>query len=128
VSTTILIVEDDAVARQVVQRALRQAGFEVVIAPDALAAVSQARTKRPDLIVLDLGLPAGGGFSVMQRIRVLPELSTTPILVVSGLDRAQNEARALDAGASGYLQKPVTPEQIVAAIRTVLSGAPLSPL
>lgn len=124
---TILIVEDDAVARQVLQRALRQAGFEVAVAPDALSAVSQARTRRPELVVLDLGLPAGGGFAVMERLRVLPDLSGTPILVVSGRDRAASEQRALEAGAAGYMQKPVPPEQIVEAIRAVLEGRPLPP-
>lgn len=116
---TILVVEDDPVARQTLQKALRTAGFEVVVAPDALSAVSQARAKRPDLIVLDLGLPAGGGFTVMDRLRALPQLSITPILVVSGQDR-ENEQKAITAGAAAYLQKPATPEQILGEIRRIL--------
>ena len=120
---TVLIVEDDPVARQVLQKALRLSGFEVAIATDAVAAVSQARARRPAIVVLDLGLPAGSGFVVMDRLRTLPDLSATPILVVSGQDRAQNETRALEAGAAGYIQKPATPEEILEAIRGILADA-----
>lgn len=120
---TVLIVEDDPVARQVLQKALRLSGFEVAIAADAVAAVSQARARRPAIVVLDLGLPAGSGFVVMDRLRTLPDLSATPILVVSGQDRAQNETRALEAGAAGYFQKPATPEEILEAIRGILADA-----
>ena len=117
---TILIVEDDPVARQTLLKALRTAGYEVILAPDALSAVSQARIKRPDLIVLDLGLPAGGGFTVMERLRTLPDLATTPILVVSGQDRGATEKKAREAGEARYIQKPATPDSVVGEIRRLL--------
>lgn len=116
----ILIIEDDQVGRHILHTALRAARFETVMAGDAMLALSLARQHKPDLIVLDLGLPAGGGFTVLQRLQMFPALATIPVLVVSGLDRATNEQMALDAGATAYLEKPSTPEAILAKIRELL--------
>jgi DNA-binding response OmpR family regulator len=120
---TILVVEDDPTMRQVLQQTLRSNGFDVALAVDALGAVTQARARKPELVLLDLGLPGGGGFTVMQRLRSIVQLSSIPILVVSGQDRTASEARALEAGATAYLQKPASPEQVLDAVRKIV-GTP----
>jgi CheY-like chemotaxis protein len=117
----ILIVEDDAVARTVLVSALKPDKYEIAISPDALSALSQARKQKPDLILLDLGLPAGGGYTFLQRLKQLPDLSVIPVIVVSGYDAKTHEPRTSAAGVSAYLQKPVKPEEVRAAVRRYLS-------
>ena len=116
----VLIVDDDPVARRTLHSALRSEKFEVEVAGDTLAAVTQAKAIQPDLILLDLGLPAGGGFQFLERIKNLPKLAFVPVIVISGLDRAANEARAMAAGATEYVEKPATPERVIDAIKRVL--------
>jgi DNA-binding response OmpR family regulator len=115
----ILIVEDDPLARQILNAKLRPT-YQVVMTGDAIAAFTEARKHQPDLIILDLGLPAGGGFSVLQRLKAIPALAVIPVLVVSGMDQASHEQRALDAGADAYLQKPAPDETLVAKVRELI--------
>ena len=75
----------------------------------------------PDLMILDLGLPAGDGFSVLERLKVNESLSAIPVIVLSGRDRVGNWDRALKAGAKTFLQKPVANDKLLAVIRLVLA-------
>ena len=118
---TILIVEDDPVGRQVLHTALRAEKFDTILAPDAMTALTLARDRKPALIILDLGLPAGGGFTFLQRLRMFPALAVIPVIVVSGQDRATNEQQALDAGASAFISKPASPETIISRIREFIA-------
>jgi DNA-binding response OmpR family regulator len=77
----------------------------------------------PDLIILDLGLPAGDGFSVMERLKANDSLSLIPVIVVSACDLNTNMDRALKAGAKAFLQKPVDNAQLLSVIRQVLGKA-----
>ncbi|HEX7420368.1 MAG TPA: response regulator [Thermoanaerobaculia bacterium] len=115
----ILVVEDDPLARQILNVRLKPA-YEVIVTGDAMSAITEARKQKPDLIILDLGLPAGGGFSVLQRLKAIPALAVIPVLVVSGLDQATNERKALEAGANAYLQKTPTNETLIATVRALL--------
>lgn len=117
----VLVIDDDPIARQILNAVLRNSNAEVLMAADALAAVSLAQKHKPDLIILDLGLPAGGGHSVLKRLQMFPALSGIPVLVISGLDRAENEPLALAAGAVAYIEKPASPEQLTAAIEPFLA-------
>ena|SRR5690349_6898002 len=119
----VLIVDDDAVLRRTLASAFQRSGFTALMAPDAMSALTQARTHTPDLILLDLGLPAGGGFTVLDRLQQFPALSIIPVIVISGQDRAANEPRALAAGVVTYLEKPVTPEQVVEQALRILVGS-----
>jgi CheY-like chemotaxis protein len=74
---------------------------------DAFSSLGEARKHEPDLILLDLGLPAGDGFVVMDRLKAVPALAMIPIIVVSGRSGAANRERALKAGAKAFLEKPV---------------------
>ncbi|GAC1435112.1 MAG: hypothetical protein NVSMB68_07410 [Thermoanaerobaculia bacterium] len=87
---------------------------------DTMAAFTEARKQRPDLIILDLGLPADGGFSVLERLKSIPALAVIPVLVVSGLDRATHETKVIDAGARAYLQKPADDDVLFAKIRELI--------
>ncbi len=115
----ILIVDDDPVARQILNAQLR-ARYQVLMSGDAMAAFTEARKHEPDLVILDLGLPAGGGFVVLQRLKSMPALSGIPVIVVSGLDRATNEPKALAAGADAYMGKPADEQALAAKIAELI--------
>lgn len=116
----ILIVEDDAEMRLLLDALLRKNGYETRFALDAAAAMLEARREQPDLILLDLGLPAGGGFVVLDRLRSNTRLAAVPVIVVSGRDQQANEQRALDAGARAYVRKPWDDDELLALIRVQL--------
>jgi two-component system KDP operon response regulator KdpE len=116
----ILIVEDDAAVRQVLLLRLKAQNYDSIAFGDSIGALSEARRQPPDLIILDLGLPGGGGISFMERLQALPHLSGTPVIVVSAQERSTSEQQALDAGASAYFQKPADPEALLMKIRELL--------
>ena len=116
----ILIVEDDADVRLGYQVLLRAHHYDVSFAADSVSAISEARKREPDLILLDLGLPAGDGFVVLDRFRAITRLSVIPVIVVSARDHHGNEDRALKAGARAYVQKPWDDQVLLALIRQLL--------
>ena len=117
---TILIVDDDPDVRLGLHVRLKANHYNVIFAPDGMASIAEARKHVPDLIILDLGLPAGDGFSVMERLKANDSLSLIPVIVLSARDREANMDRALKAGAKAFLQKPVDNTQLLSVIRKVL--------
>jgi len=123
----ILIVEDDPDVREGMHLRLKANNYETSFAADALSVLNEARKQQPDLIILDLGLPGGDGFVVMERLQRLPALALIPIIVVSARDVRANKERALQAGAKAFLQKPVDNAVLLAAVRQAL-GEPAQPV
>src|SRR5580700_3354160 len=124
----ILIVEDEVVQLTALARSLKSAGFEIVAARDGLTAISTARKEQPDLILLDLGLPAGDGFVVLQRLQMLLNTGTIPVIVVSSRTPIGNRDAALKAGAIAYIHKPVDIPILLKAINDALGiASPDSP-
>ncbi len=119
-SRLILLVDDDRDLLTALSGALRQRGYEVAVAQDAVAAMSAAVKLRPQVIVLDVGLPGGDGTVVMKRMHALPQLAGVPVIVMSGRDPQRYREEALAAGAGAYLTKPVVADDLVAAIRSAL--------
>jgi DNA-binding response OmpR family regulator len=117
---TILIIDDDEHLLLGLTARLKPNGYAVVWARDAVAAISIARKQAPDLVILDLGLPAGDGFLVLDRMRALADLIAIPVIVLSARDPADNRRRALDAGAAAYFQKPPNNHEFLMAIRRAL--------
>jgi DNA-binding response OmpR family regulator len=116
----ILIVDDDPDVRLSLHVRLKANNYDVYFAEDGVGGIAEARKHMPDLILLDLGLPAGDGFSVLERLQANNNLSMIPVIVVSGRDRNANRDRAIKAGAKAFLQKPVDNARILAVIRQVL--------
>jgi DNA-binding response OmpR family regulator len=116
----ILVIDDDQHLLLGLTPRLQAHGYKVVSAPDAVSAVSVARKELPDLVILDLGLPAGDGFVVLERFKGLPDLAGTPVIVLSARDPADNEKRALMAGAVAYFQKPPDIHEFLTAIRQAM--------
>jgi two-component system, OmpR family, KDP operon response regulator KdpE len=113
----ILIVEDDAATRQVLARELAAAGYRTAEAADGRAAVERFRARRPDLILLDLGLPDVDGVEVIRAIR---REATTPIVILSGRFEEREKVDALDRGADDYVTKPFGVSELRARIRVAL--------
>ena len=118
----ILIVDDDADVRELLNVRLRRAGYDTAFATDAISAVSAARREEPDLIVLDLGLPGGEGYTVMERLRAIASLGWVPVVVVSARDPAANRQRAIDAGAKAFLEKPIEMDELLATVERELGA------
>jgi two-component system KDP operon response regulator KdpE len=119
----ILVVEDDADVRLGYNVLLKANGYDMFFAADGSSAVSEARTHAPDLVILDLGLPAGDGFVVLDWFRGNPNLQLIPVIVVSGRDvygLQGNRERALEAGAKIFLQKPWNDDELLTSIRQLL--------
>ena len=112
----ILIVEDDADVRLGYHVLLKANHYDTFFAADSLSAISEARKHQPDLIILDLGLPAGDGFIVLDRFRANTYLSIIPVIVVSARAIHGNKERALKAGARAFLQKPWNDDELLAMI------------
>jgi DNA-binding response OmpR family regulator len=123
----IMIVEDENFQLTALARGLKSAGFEVVAARDGLTAISTARKEQPDLILLDLGLPAGDGFVVLQRLQMLLNTGTIPVIVVSSRTPIGNRDAALKAGAIAYIHKPVDLPVLLKAIKDALGISPPDP-
>jgi CheY-like chemotaxis protein len=119
----ILIVEDDQDTRQLLKIRLESQGYETAFAADAVGAISTARQERPDLILLDMGLPGGDGVVVMERLKTFPALESIPVIVVSAREPGATSARAAEAGAEAYLQKPIDVYALLDAIHRVLGRA-----
>ena len=116
----ILLIDDDKDVLHVLNVRLKSQGYQVAAAGDAISAISTARKEKPDLIVLDIGLPGGDGFIVMDRLKALYDFALTPIIVVSARDAAATKDRALKAGAVAYFQKPINSRHFLDTVQRAL--------
>ncbi len=120
---SILIIDDDLEFGRAVTAMLSERGFEVTVALDSVSGLKQAFTRKPDLILLNLVLPAGGGEGVLANLRKAPETSTIPVFVMSSLlspGKLEEKARLL--GAEGFIAKPIEPEDVLFIIESVIGG------
>ena len=114
---TILIVDDEPKIVQLARDYLEHAGFAVITASDGKAALVSVRTHKPDLIVLDLGLPQLDGLDVTRSIR---KDSNVPIIMLTARAEETDKLIGLELGADDYITKPFSPKELVARVRTVL--------
>ncbi len=115
--TTILLVDDEPKIVTIAEDYLRQAGFEVIVARDGEAAVAMGRAQRPDLVVLDLGLPRLDGLDVARTLRAERDV---PIVMLTARDDELDRVLGLELGADDYITKPFSPRELVARVRAVL--------
>lgn len=118
---TILVVDDDADIRELIKHRLEQKGYKVAFAADAATALTLARKAEPDLILLDLTLPGGDGFMILERMQHLATLAHVPVIAVSAREPEPNESRARELGAVGYIHKPFETDELLGAIESALS-------
>jgi two-component system, OmpR family, KDP operon response regulator KdpE len=116
----ILIVDDDPNLRRALKIRLRANHYETVQASDGHSAIAMARKEQPELIILDLGLPAGDGLGVLEQLNGIATLASIPVIVLTARDSEFNEQRTLRAGATAFFQKPVDNNELLDVIRANL--------
>jgi CheY-like chemotaxis protein len=104
---TVLIADDKATSRELVRTVLEKAGYAVVEASDGIEALRNARESKPDLIILDLHMPGLDGFGVVREIRLDQELAATPCMALTASAMQGDRERALAAGFTAYIAKPI---------------------
>ncbi len=119
-SATILLIEDNEQNRYLATFLLEQYGHRIVPATDGPAGITTAQELVPDLILLDIQLPRMDGYAVARALRELQALKDVPIVAVTSYAMAGDREKALSAGCTGYIEKPINPDTFVAEITAFL--------
>lgn len=122
----ILIAEDEIRIAAFVEKGLRAAGFTVTIAADGRAALTEAQTGQYDLMILDIGLPDGNGFEILETLR--GEGNQIAVIVLTARDSAADTVRGLESGANDYVSKPFRFDELLARVRLRLKDSQSEPL
>ncbi|HEX5750931.1 MAG TPA: response regulator [Archangium sp.] len=123
--TTVLVVEDSPMFRRMLSDMLQSLGYTRVLeAFSGQAAKELLAEQTPDLVCLDLTLPDISGYEVCEHIRATPGLQDVPVLMISARTQTMDRAQAEEAGASGYLIKPFTPEELRQQVERVMAARP----
>jgi len=118
VKKKILVVDDEEDVAKALKVRLKANGYHVVLAFDSVQAFTMANKERPDLIILDIMIPGGGGFVVAERLKQSTATHHIPIIILTGI--SGGEERAYKVGASGYVMKPYHPEKLLETINNAL--------
>jgi two-component system, cell cycle response regulator DivK len=122
VAKRILVIEDTEDNRRIFRDLLTHAGFELLEAPDGEKGVAIAIEQKPDLILMDIQLPILDGYEATRRIKANPGSHHIPIIAVTSYALSGDEAKAREAGCDGYIAKPFSPRQVLAAVRNFLQS------
>ena len=117
----LLLVEDNAMNRDMLSRRLQRAGFDTLLAQDGAQALEQIAAQRPGLVLLDMNLPIVDGWSVCRRVRANPQLRDIPIIALTAHAMAEDRDRALAAGCDDYATKPIDFPALLNKIRDLLA-------
>jgi signal transduction histidine kinase len=117
--STVLIVDDDPTAREALVAILEGDGYELKQAKDGIQALQILKQLQPDLILLDVMMPAMDGFEVCRRIRATPPLAEVPIILLTALDDRDSLLKGIESGADDFLSKPPDRRELVARVRTI---------
>jgi CheY-like chemotaxis protein len=118
----ILIIDDDVDSWNLLSTAVRAHDYYPVWAADGMQAMAAVRRHQPQAILLDLGLPGGDGFVVLERLKGNPAMRNIPVIVVTVRDRLEAEDRVHRLGAEGYIQKPVNVEELMTSLQQALAA------
>ena len=113
---SILIVEDDQKIAMALAIRLKANGYKTSVAPDALAGATQARTLKPDLILLDISMPGGNGFQLAETFLRMPETNGTPIIFITASKNPELLQKVMELGAVGLFEKPFDTEKLLNSI------------
>jgi DNA-binding response OmpR family regulator len=112
----ILIVEDDQKTAMALMIRLKANGYHASVAPDAIAGASQARTMKPDLILLDISMPGGNGFQLAETFLRMPETNGTPVIFITASKNPELMQKVMEVGAVGLFEKPFDTEKLLNSI------------
>lgn len=116
----ILIVDDDEQIVFLLASRLKANNYEIIVAYDALQAVAKAFSEKPDLILLDIKMPAGSGISVMDNLRNSADTALIPVIVITAYPSTEIQQKVKEMGAVGFISKPFKAEDVLPRIRRVL--------
>ncbi len=116
----VLIIEDNADIAELLKDGLSAEGFEVRVCPDAYQGVEFTHRLQPDIIVLDLMLPAGGGFAVLEKIKLSTHTRDIPVVVLTASKDSEHKKHALGMGVVAYLEKPYETKDLANKLREIL--------
>ena len=116
----LLVVEDEPVQLRILTSRLAAEGFDVVVARDGVQAVGMVRRETPNLVLLDIGIPGGDGYVVLQRLKALSQHAVVPIIAVSARSADTDREKMLALGADDYFQKPVNLPGLVDRINELI--------
>jgi CheY-like chemotaxis protein len=120
----VLVVDDNTPSRELIVDILRPLCLEVAEAPDGTTALAAARIMRPDLVILDLTMPGMDGFAVLNELRHDPDCAGTPIMAVTANAMPGERSKALEAGFSDFLTKPVRSAELRRRVEAFLNVTP----
>ncbi|TET53437.1 MAG: response regulator [Anaerolineales bacterium] len=120
-TSKILLIEDDPIARRLVELQLGTEGYELLTAPDGLQGLKIVAETPPDLILLDLMLPGLDGFEILSRLRADPKTAKLPVIVLSAKSRPTDMDTAAKIGANAYLTKPYSRDELITLVTSVVS-------
>jgi DNA-binding response OmpR family regulator len=123
----ILVIEDDRKIALALAVRLKARGYQVLIAGDALAGLALAARHEPDLVILDITMPAGDGLSVAEKIQNRANTVGTPIIFVTASRRPEWREKARELGAVAYIEKPFRASALLAAVQQALGETPSGP-
>lgn len=121
--TTILIVEDNEMNRDMLSRRLERKGFQVLIAVDGEQGIGVARASAPDLILMDMSLPVVDGWEATRRIKADPDLRHIPVIALTAHAMANDREKALEAGCDDYDTKPIELPRLLGKMETLLGSS-----
>jgi two-component system chemotaxis response regulator CheY len=116
----ILTVDDSSTMRQMITFTLKGAGFDILEAGDGVEALEVAKGKKLSLVITDVNMPRMDGITLVQRLRALPEFKFTPILVLTTESDTSMKLRGKEAGATGWIVKPFSPEKLLDVVNKVI--------
>ena len=119
-SWSVLVVDDEPMARTLLRLMLVRAGFEVTEAEDGFDALAKLKENSPDVMILDVMMPGIDGFSVCEAVREASTTSELPIIMLSAKTDLESVNKGLKLGANKYLTKPISPEELTRQVRNVL--------
>jgi CheY-like chemotaxis protein len=119
----ILVAEDNAVNRELLRELLEARGYTVLEACDGQEALQMIGQTKPELLLLDIGMPVLDGFGVIRKIRENPRLATLPVVAVTAYAMRGDRERILKSGFDGYLSKPLSPSSLTAELDRLLTNS-----
>jgi two-component system alkaline phosphatase synthesis response regulator PhoP len=123
VKKKILVIDDMPNVVTMVKTRLEASGYEVITALDGQQGLTYAYSEKPDLIILDIVMPAGGGYSVYTRLKLSPKTQSVPVIFLTAKDRPEDVARAYNLGVQYFVKKPYKPEMLLGTVKKVLESS-----
>jgi DNA-binding response OmpR family regulator len=123
-SPLILLCDDDPLLVELMTLRLQSKGYRVVSAADGATALELVRARKPTLVILDAMMPVLDGFAVLKKVRGDPESADLPIIMLTAKRQERDVLDALQAGATDYIVKPFSPEEVLARVARVLRSSP----